>query len=348
MTAPLVSVIMAAFNGARLLPATLASLRAQTLADWELVVVDDRSTDETLATLRAWPDPRVRVIAASKNRGPVSARNRALTESRGRYVAGLDQDDLCRPDRLARQVAYLEAQGDAVAVATAARRLHEERRRPDGGPAVTTPALIAWLLRIENPLVWSSVMVRGAAARRLDPFTRPERLFAEDFDLYHRLLALGRIARIDDALIDYRVHPGGASSRFTDRMQRSAEAVLREAHASSFGDGAERAAALLARHVMLQEPVPDRQVLAELGQVLALAQAHHLATAAPSAEDRRLIRWETARRWRRIGRAGLRTGALAVADLMTVRPPHLGLGYAGPGALLWSRAVGRARAAIRP
>ena len=78
--APAISVIMAAYNGAELLPATLASLQRQTFTDFEVIVVDDRSTDNTLDVLRSWPDSRVRVIALDENGGPVRARNRAFAE----------------------------------------------------------------------------------------------------------------------------------------------------------------------------------------------------------------------------------------------------------------------------
>src|SRR3546814_5613232 len=103
MSAPIVSVIMAAYNGAALLPETLASLQAQTFGDFELIVVDDRSPDDTLALLHGWSDHRIHVIAAAENQGPVKARNRAFAQARGRYIAALAQDDICLPDRFARQ-----------------------------------------------------------------------------------------------------------------------------------------------------------------------------------------------------------------------------------------------------
>jgi glycosyltransferase involved in cell wall biosynthesis len=334
---------MAAYNGAALLPETLTSLCAQTFTDWELVVVDDRSTDDTVAVLRAWPDPRIRVIEASENGGPVRARNLAVSHARGRYLAALDHDDLCRPERFARQVAYLDAHPDVVVVGTAADNLIDGVLSHPDHPPITTPALTEWLLMIGNPLVWSSTMLRGDAVRRLDPFTRPELLYAEDFDLYHRLAPLGRIARLDEVLVAYRIHPGGVSKRFASRMVDGSVAVLEAAHRPLFGDDAGRVAMLFSRHLMLRESVPDRATLAELGAALGRAQAHHLDSREHDADDRRLIRWETARRWARVGRAGLRTGALSVGDLVATRPDHLGLGYAGPGDLLWSRAIGRAR-----
>jgi len=345
-TAPTVSVVMAAYNGAALIGETLASLAAQTLTDWEAIVVDDRSTDDTRAVVAAWPDPRVRLIALDENGGPVRARNRALVEARGRYIAGLDQDDLCLPERFAQQVAYLDANPDVALLGSAVDFLKAGRIGRSTYSDTTSPALIGWLSWIGNPLVWSSVMVRGQAARALDPFTRPDILYAEDFDLYHRIRPHGEIARLDTVLLHYRQHEGGASQRFTERMEASAARVLAEAHAPLLGDEATAVALLLVVHHMGGRPVPDRATLRQLGDALARLEAAYLARHRPSPADRRLIKWETARRWARIGRTGLRAGTLSVADLVAVRPPHLGLGYAGPAALGWSRLVGIARRAL--
>ena len=221
--APIVSVIMAAYNGAALIPETVASLQAQTLTDFEVVIVDDCSTDDTRDVLRAIDDPRFRIIEAEVNQGPVRTRNTAVRHARGRYLAGLDQDDLCMPERFARQVAYLDAHPDTVLIGTGAAWLDDGVVSSAPRTAVSTPALIEWLLRIENPLVWSSVMVRASAAT--DPFTDPVRLYAEDFDLYQRMSRIGRIARLDEELVIYRRHAGGASQRYTETMTANAARV---------------------------------------------------------------------------------------------------------------------------
>ncbi|MEG3085097.1 glycosyltransferase [Sphingomonas sp. PB2P12] len=345
--APRVSVVMAAYNGAAVIAETLASVQAQTLTDFELIVVDDCSTDDTRAVIGAWPDPRVRLITMAKNGGPVRARNRGFAEARGRYIAALDQDDICRPDRLARQVAYLDAHPDTVLLGTSAEILCEGKITPSRYSPTTTPALVAWLTCIENPLVWSSTMMRTEVARRLDPITRPELLFAEDFDLYQRIGHFGAIARLDTALVLYRVHPGGVSNRFADTMEASAARVLTERYTRLFDDRAETIARLMVSHNMAKRPVADRATLAILGSALSVIQADFLARYPCDSHDISLIRWETARRWGDIGRAGLRAGTIKLADVLAVRPEHLGLGYAGLEALMWSGMIGGARRARR-
>jgi len=341
--APIVSVVIPGYNGEAFIGETLESLAAQTLADWEAIVVDDRSSDGTRELVRGWRDPRVRLIENDVNGGPVRTRNRGVAAARGRFIAGLDQDDLCLPERLARQVAYLDAHPDVVLVGTQAEQLRDGKVSAMHYAPHTTPELIAWLSWIENPLVWSTVMVRAEVARTLDPFTRPEILYAEDFDLYHRIQPLGRIARLDTPLLVYRSHPGGISKRFVETMEANTLRVLATAYAPLFGDTADEAAALVATHLMAKRPVPDRAALAALGQALSMLQAWYLASHACDPQDVRLIKWETARRWAQVGRTGLRAGTIGVADVIAVRPEHLGLGYAGVEALMWSGLVGGAR-----
>ena len=343
MTELTVTIVMAAYNGAALLPHTLASVSDQRFGDFELLIVDDCSTDETRDVIAGWPDDRMRLIALAENGGPVNARNRAVAEARGRYIAGLDQDDLCRPDRLGRQVAYLDAHPGVVLVGGNADNLYGDVLRPPTAAPITTPALVTWLSWIENPLVWSSVMMRGSAARALSPFSRPDLLYAEDFDLYHRIQHAGELARIDDVLMAYRQHEGGLSKRYTTIMHDSAARVLARVHQPILGDRAAAVATLLVRHNMGRHAVPDRATLWMLGDAIATLQAAFLATHDCDAADERLIRWETARRWAGIGRVALRTGKVGLRDVLAVRPDHLGLGYAGVGALTGSAMVGGIR-----
>ncbi|MFZ5796154.1 MAG: glycosyltransferase family 2 protein [Sphingomonas sp.] len=347
LPAPTVSVVMPTYNGAGLIGETIASLQAQSLRDFELIIVDDCSTDDTVAVIRSFDDPRIRLIQSQKNRRVVLSRNAAFAEARGRYIAALDHDDLCHPDRFQRQVAYLDANPGIVLVGSAANVLEDGAIVPSSLAPLSTPPVIAWLLQIENPLVWSSVMLRTDAARQLDPFMRPEMVYAEDFDLYHRIAAFGGVARLDDELLTYRRHSGGASQTQAQAMRQAAIRVLTGVYVEAFGDAAAETADLIVTHVMGQQPVPDRSTLERVGSALVALQDRFLAQHRPDRESRSLIRWETARRWARIGRAGLRTGTLRLGDAAAVRPPHLGLGYAGIEELILSRIVGSVRAAQR-
>ena len=110
---PLVSVIMPAYNSEAHIAEAIASVEAQTLANWELCVTDDSSTDRTreLVAMTAANDSRIRFFEQPTNQGAAHARNRSLVEARGRYVAYLDADDIWLPAKLERQVAFMQECG---------------------------------------------------------------------------------------------------------------------------------------------------------------------------------------------------------------------------------------------
>lgn len=344
--APAISVVMATYNGAALLPQTLASLQAQTFADWELVAVDDGSRDDTVAVLRGWGDPRIRVIESAVNGGPVVARNRAFAEARGRYIAGLDQDDLSLPDRFARQVAWLEAHPGTVLVSTATDCLTGGKLRPGQWPRPLSAGLIDWLMLVQNPLVWSSVLFRADAARRLVPFERPECRYVEDFDLYHRLRAFGRIEQIDTVLTHYRIHAGGASQVFNGTMTAHAEALLRDRHAALLGAEAPDIAPLLVRYVMAKAPIGDRMELRRLFEGIGVLRRHFEAQGY-NAETLVAVDREISRLWWRLCRAGVRSGRLPLRQAVGVRPAEAALIHAPAADLVASSVIGAVRALRR-
>ena len=109
----LVSVIMPSFNTARFIEETIRSVLAQTYENWELIIVDDCSTDDTDAVVAEFTDSRIRYFKNEVNSGAAVSRNRALREAKGHWIAFLDSDDLWHPEKLARQIAFMEEKGCA-------------------------------------------------------------------------------------------------------------------------------------------------------------------------------------------------------------------------------------------
>ncbi|MDH7640090.1 glycosyltransferase family 2 protein [Sphingomonas oryzagri] len=336
---PAVSVVMAAYNGAAFIRETIDSLFAQTMPDFEIVVADDCSTDDTLAVLAAMNDPRLRVVKAERNGGPAAARTLAMSQARGRFIAGLDQDDICAPDRFEKQLAYLDAHPDVVLVCSTIAMFEGGKLRRDPYPDLTDPDEIDWMMGLLNPLAWSTAMIRGEAARRLEPFERDEYRFAEDFDLYTRIRAHGRIGRIAEPLVRYRLHPGGASQAYEQGMIRAAGRVLADRHATLFGVEAAEAGEMLSRYAGASYPPPDAATLARCGAIMARFLEDMRSN--PFAQDSSRMIW-----WR-IARSGLRMGHYNAAEMMRVRPAFAGSGAALRPALLRDAAIGATRRARR-
>jgi glycosyltransferase involved in cell wall biosynthesis len=223
--APAVTVLMTVYNGSRYLREAVDSIRHQAFSDFELLVIDDGSDDDSLSLLRTFADARIRIVAQHPNRGIRATLNRGLRESRGRYVAIMDQDDLAAPDRLALQVAHLEA-NPGVGLCGGDVELFGER---SGASWVryfeSAPLRVALLF--ENPICHPSVMLRRdtLAAHGLE---YPEFPYAEEYALWVRLSRVASLANLRARLLRYRTHAQQISRRKSELQCRSADAVVRE------------------------------------------------------------------------------------------------------------------------
>ena len=311
---PRVSVIMATYNGAAFIRQSISSLLAQSYADFEIIVVDDCSTDATPDILRSITDPRLRVLRNDRNMNVVESRNRCFDSVTGEYVAMLDHDDISRPTRLARQVAYLDANPGTVLIGTAAHTLQNGRIAGPRLPGATSPALIGWLLLVANPLVCSSVMFRAAAARRLQPFMRADYTFADDYDLYHRLKGFGAIARIDEPLTLYRLHATNTFRKHEDRMTANAVRVLTPEYEPLFGADAHPTAELIVEHLSAGKVVTSAAALSKLHAGFRRLTDAFLSRDDIGADDRQAIMDHADGLWQRAVRLSARHRGLLTSD----------------------------------
>ena len=206
---PTVSVITPAHDAARFLDETIRSVRAQTLTDWEMIIVDDDSGDETREIAGRWAssDPRIRLVRQSPRQGPGAARNRALAEARGRYVAFLDSDDLWRTEKLEVQVAFMRETGAQFSFAGYS--IIDERGKPLGRP-VRAPDRVDYRFLLRNTIIGCLTVMLDRT--RLGDLSMPPLRQHEDLSLWYDLLRRGAVARgIPRDLALYRVVRGSAS-----------------------------------------------------------------------------------------------------------------------------------------
>lgn len=208
---PTVSIILPTYNCPQFVGQAIECMLAQTYADFELIVVDDGSTDNTPGIARQFADPRMRVITQA-NRGLAGALNRGLELSSGRYIARQDQDDVSFPERLAKQVAYLDAHPACALVGTWAQiwRENEDTGRHHAHPSDN--ARLKFELLMDNPFVHSSVMMRKAALDRVGGYcTDRGRQPPEDFELWSRIAREYEVSNLPEVLHAYREVPGSMS-----------------------------------------------------------------------------------------------------------------------------------------
>ena len=225
-TAPQVSVLMPVWNAERYLAHAIESVLAQTFTDFELLIVDDASTDGTSALIRAYRDRRIRCTANETNLGVTRSLNLGLALARGRYLARMDGDDQSAPERLARQVAFLDAEPRAALVASRARRIDAHGVEVGLLDTPVDNATLRRRLRIGNCIVHGSVMMRTDLVRALGGYDESmER--AQDYDLWLRLCERHPIAALPELLYAWRENDEGVGSRHLEEQNRFAERARR-------------------------------------------------------------------------------------------------------------------------
>ncbi len=230
---PTVSVVMAAKNYARFLPAAVESVLAQTFADWELLVVDDGSTDHTPDAVAPFlADPRVRYVRSDRL-GQPRAKNLGAGLSRGEVVAYLDADDAWKPTKLEKQLALLRDR-PAVGVCFCLRSLIDEQGNPlPGARGGTTPppppprGHILPDIFLRNFVCFSSVVVRRRVFDHVGGFD-PEWDLSIDYDLWLRAARHYEFDYVDEELVLYRTGHGNLSKRLADRVA-TADAIMTRA-----------------------------------------------------------------------------------------------------------------------
>lgn len=207
MSPPRVSVLTAARNRAAFLPATLESVLAQTFGDFEYLVVDDASTDESAALVADYArrDKRIRLIRNAHRLGAAGAFNIAVGEAQGDYLAMLDGDDLALPERLTRQVAFLDAHPDFGAVGCQLRLIDPSGNLLGVQPYPSHPAVARWTLLFGTSLLNSATSFRRALLQSLGGCSLHHG-YLHDYELAIRVAERARIGNLEEELGCYRKH----------------------------------------------------------------------------------------------------------------------------------------------
>jgi GT2 family glycosyltransferase len=212
---PLVSVALPVYNGEKYLAEALDSILAQTFTNFEFIIVDDGSTDNSLFILREYEqkDSRIRLISR-ENRNVAATLNEIMFLARGKWFARMDQDDIALPQRFERQLAWLEATGADITSSwirrfgTSDKRIIKLRQ---------TDEAIKMEMLFCSPFAHPSVIVRTSMIKEL--MYDEIRWEAEDYDLWERAAEAGwKMTNIPEVLLYYRMHPEQISSKKANRQ----------------------------------------------------------------------------------------------------------------------------------
>ncbi len=312
---PVISVLMPAYNTERYILQSVQSVLGQTFEDFELLVIDDCSTDETAKILSSIQDRRLRVLHNERNLGVVGSLNHGMGEARGRYVARMDADDLCLPTRFVKQKAYLDQHPDVVMVGTEMSVLDKGQVRRSRLPPDPDPMMLRWQFYTSNPVGHPSMMLRAAAIKPLHGYLREAFQYAEDFDFSHRMLRLGSIAVVPEFLVVYRRHHANLTRTRRDEMIAKTAAVLREAYTALLGTGCAAEARLAAEHFVGGTPVRSLGVLKDLGFLLDRLVDGFVTKHDLSGDSRDRVVAHAAKLWWATIQTSLRAGTVIPAAL---------------------------------
>lgn len=212
-----VSVIMAVYNAEIYVKQAIDSVLNQTLEDFELIIINDGSKDQTLNVIKSISDKRI-VIIDQNNSGAANARNSGLKSAKGEYIAILDADDIALPDRLMKQVKFLEKNSEYGIVGGNAKVIDK-----DGIFVTNTNQTLDWnsikLKLPASPFIHSTVMFRSLLVKTIGLY--PEIQTSEDALFFLKISKVSKMMNLQDCLINYRIVPSALSRRSKNLVKLS-------------------------------------------------------------------------------------------------------------------------------
>jgi glycosyltransferase involved in cell wall biosynthesis len=293
---PRVTIVMPVYNGQRFLDEAISSVFAQDFDDFELVIVNDGSTDGTAAILAAWAarEPRIVLSALDKNSGIPAALNRGLELARGEYIARHDSDDVFAAGRLRAQVAALDADRGISVVSGRYHIIDAQGRRITTMSRMEPPEVIAYLLHFGNALGGhGQVMFRRDLVRSIGGY-RDEFGLSEDYDLWTRLATHGKIVVLPVIGMLHRWHDGRVTVTLGRTQRDRSIAIARRTLSRFLGRELTDAESEAVASVWRQEHRPGTAALAH--RIFTEAYVKFIATNG-NRSHRRRVRILTARRW---------------------------------------------------
>lgn len=204
MTSPAITVLLPVYNGAADVEKAVASVLSQTFTDFELLIIDDGSKDNSADLVARFEDPRIRLIRQT-NCGLAATLNRGCDMAEGEFIARQDQDDLSHPARLEKQLEYMRSNPDCALLGTWAEIQAGDEPTGRSHTHATEHGLLCFDLLFNNPFVHSSAMLRRAAVLEIGGYsTDPDRQPPEDYELWSRIARRYRVANLPEKLLIYR------------------------------------------------------------------------------------------------------------------------------------------------
>lgn len=219
-----VSIILPVYNGEKYLHECLNSLLNQTYRNFEIIIIDDCSTDHSAEIIQSYDNSKIYYYRNNNNQGIVYSLNRAISLSRGKYIARMDADDICAPERLEKQVAFLDQHPNIGLISTWFRIF-------DGKEGIccypTDPEELKCRLLFSLQLLHPGWMFRRELIEKYNLHYREEYKYAEDWDFLVRATAVTQLSNVPEILMNYRINATQISSVFNSPQKQIADLITK-------------------------------------------------------------------------------------------------------------------------
>ncbi|AAM30837.1 glycosyltransferase family 2 protein [Methanosarcina mazei] len=228
MKKDLISVVMSAYNSEKFISDSISSILDQTYENWELIIINDASSDNTLKIVNQFSekDPRIKVIDNENNLGLTISLNIGINNSKGEFIARLDSDDFAEPSRLEKELDHLHAYPEAGLVGSGAHLINSSGNKIGSMNVMSQPYFVNRFLINLNPFIHSSIMVRKKALDNVGSYREKFR-YSQDYDLILRLSDKYKLSNIALPLIRWRVSDSSVTMQH-HTLQRIYADIARE------------------------------------------------------------------------------------------------------------------------
>lgn len=216
---PKVTVLMPVYNGERYLREAIDSILSQTFQDFEFLIINDGSTDSTREIICYYDDPRIRLLDNECNLGLTRSLNKGLKLAEGEFIARQDGDDISEPERLAKQVAFLDTQPEVALVGTFYKMIDDRGNLIGKEKKPTNYTQICWDLLFCCTFIHTSVMFRKSTIQEQIGFYNEAVIYAQDYDLWCRIARSLKVVNISEYLVKLRLNPSSMTATYGSMVE---------------------------------------------------------------------------------------------------------------------------------
>jgi Glycosyltransferases involved in cell wall biogenesis len=231
-----ISVIMPCYNASTYIHEAINSIIEQSHKDWELIIVDDCSTDDSIKISQSFNDDRIRLYRLKKNRGNYYARNYGIKRARGKYIAMMDADDICLQHRLERQFNFLETHKHIGAIGCNYNLINEKGYKIGTVERSCNYKQFKVNLLLDNYMLQSTILTRSHLLKKYGIKYDEQFIYASDYHFVFQCSKYFRIQNIQDILLSYRINPTGITKSKFELQQQYAKIIRNQIYQYYFGN----------------------------------------------------------------------------------------------------------------